>query len=76
LFKKRIGQNFVDYLHHVRIRHACVLLKSTKMTVSEIAIEVGYGSFSTFSRVFREMKKVTPTDFRKAEADPYFGDAG
>jgi len=65
LFKKRLGQNFVEYLHRVRIRHACALLKSTDMTVSEIAFEVGYGSYSTFSRVFRELKGATPTDFRR-----------
>jgi AraC-like DNA-binding protein len=65
MFKKRIGQNFVDHLHDVRIRHACVLLHSTEMSIAEVAFEVGYGSYSTFFRVFQEHKGMTPTAYRK-----------
>ncbi|MCC2686241.1 MAG: AraC family transcriptional regulator [Paenibacillaceae bacterium] len=65
MFKHRIGQNFVDHLHDVRIRHACVLLQSTEMSIAEVAFEVGYGSYSTFFRVFQEHKEMTPTAYRK-----------
>jgi transcriptional regulator GlxA family with amidase domain len=30
----------------------------------DIALEVGYGSFRTFLRIFRELKKMTPTEYR------------
>lgn len=66
LFKEQLGQNFIHFLHEVRIRHACSLLTSTNIAVTDIALEVGYRSFQTFSRVFREHKKITPTAFRKA----------
>lgn len=33
----------------------------------EIALEVGYGSYKTFSRIFRESKGIVPKDYRKAE---------
>ncbi|MNI52474.1 Arabinose operon regulatory protein [compost metagenome] len=65
LFKKYVGQNFVFFLHELRIRHALGLLKSTQMSVSEIAYDVGFGSYKTFSRVFRQMKQMTPMEFRK-----------
>lgn len=65
LFKEHVGLNFVHFIHEVRIRHACSLLTSTTIPVTEIALEVGYRSFQTFSRVFREQKKVTPTAYRK-----------
>ncbi|MBM7570643.1 AraC family transcriptional regulator [Aquibacillus albus] len=65
LFKYQIGQNFVDFLHDIRIRHACSLLVSTDMNISEIAFESGFGSYKTFSRVFRDQKKVSPVQFRK-----------
>lgn len=70
LFKEHLGQNFVHFLHEVRIRHACSLLTSTTIPVTDIALEVGYRSFQTFSRVFREQKKLTPTAYRKAQPLP------
>jgi AraC-like DNA-binding protein len=65
-FKKQIGRSFVDFLHEVRTRHACSLLMSTGMSISQISYEVGYGSYKTFSRVFYAMKGMTPTAFREA----------
>ena len=65
LFKQHIGLTFVHFLHEVRLRHACSLLTSTNIPVTDIAVEVGYRSFQTFSRVFREQKRVTPTTYRK-----------
>lgn len=63
-FKKSVGISFLRFLHELRIRHACGLLKSTEMSIAEIAMEVGYGSFKTFSRVFREHKGMTPSEYR------------
>ncbi|WP_170936569.1 AraC family transcriptional regulator [Paenibacillus aquistagni] len=65
LVKETTGQTFVHFLHDLRIRHATSLLATTDMSVAEIALEVGYGSYNTFSRVFRSMKGVVPKDFRK-----------
>ncbi|MDF2668535.1 MAG: transcriptional regulator, AraC family [Paenibacillus sp.] len=64
-FKELVGQSFLSYLHALRIRRAASLLASTEMTVSDIAAEVGFESFRTFSRVFKELKGVTPSDFRQ-----------
>ncbi|MCS7458678.1 AraC family transcriptional regulator [Paenibacillus doosanensis] len=65
LFKKTVGQNFLAFVHEVRIRQACGLLISTEMNVSDIAMETGYGSYNTFSRIFRETKGMTPAEYRK-----------
>ncbi|TFE29497.1 helix-turn-helix domain-containing protein [Cohnella luojiensis] len=72
VIKETTGQNFLHFLHDLRIRHACSLLASTKMSVSEIALEVGYGSYQTFSRVFRESKGMVPKDYRKLRAEREF----
>lgn len=63
-FKKQIGSNFVHFLQEVRIRHASALLASTDLSGIEIAIEVGFASFRSFSRVFRQWKGVTPKQYR------------
>ncbi|WP_248926251.1 AraC family transcriptional regulator [Paenibacillus hamazuiensis] len=68
VIKQTTGQTFVHFLHDLRIRHACGLLVSTEMSVAEIALEVGYGSYKTFSRIFRESKGVVPTEYRKLKA--------
>lgn len=63
-FKRYVGKNFVQFLHELRIRHACGLLSSTEMSIADIAMEVGYGSYNTFARVFREKKRLTPQSYR------------
>lgn len=65
VIKQTTGQTFVHFLHDLRLRHACGLLVSTEMSVSEIALEVGYGSYKTFSRIFHEKKGVVPKDYRR-----------
>jgi AraC-like DNA-binding protein len=67
--KETTGQTFVQYLNDLRIRHACSLLISTEMSVAEIAYEVGYGSYKTFSRLFRIKKGVVPTLYRKRKIE-------
>jgi AraC-like DNA-binding protein len=74
VIKQATGQTYVHFVQDLRIRHACSLLVSTELSISEIALEVGYGSYKTFSRIFRETKGVSPTEYRKlksqaAEAD-------
>jgi AraC-like DNA-binding protein len=65
VIKQTTGQTFVHFLHDLRLRHACSLLVSTEMSVTEIAHDVGYGSYKTFSRIFRESKGIAPKDYRK-----------
>lgn len=67
LIKQTTGQTFVHFLHDLRIRHACSLLVTTEMSVAEIALEVGYSSYKTFSRIFRECKGIVPTEYRKVK---------
>lgn len=64
-FVKHVGMNFIPFLHEVRVRHACSLLASTDMSIYHIGLEVGFNSFKTFSRVFRNLKGTTPREFRK-----------
>jgi AraC-like DNA-binding protein len=63
--KRTTGQTFLHLLHDIRIRHACSLLVSTNRNISDIALEVGYGSYKTFTRIFRETKGVIPTEYRR-----------
>lgn len=65
-FKEQTGLSFLDYLHRIRIDSACAMLLHTNMTISEIGLSVGFESFRSFSRVFRDMKGVAARDYRKS----------
>lgn len=64
LFKEQLGICFVSYLSRVRIRHAADLLTRSDMTVTEVALEVGFNDLSHFERVFRATQGVSPTKYR------------
>jgi AraC family transcriptional regulator len=49
-----------------RIRVAKELLEQTDRSVSEIAIEVGFGGASAFGRMFKQEIGCSPIEFRKS----------
>ncbi|RKN85549.1 AraC family transcriptional regulator [Paenibacillus ginsengarvi] len=63
-FKSHVGMGFVDYLHRLRIERASSMLLNTEMTIHEIAFDVGFDNSRTFSRVFRELKGKTASEYR------------
>lgn len=65
LFSVITGDSFVHYLAAQRIQYAKLLLTTTEKSVTEIAFEVGFNSFSSFSRTFQRLCHVTPSDYRK-----------
>lgn len=60
------ARNYEDYLNYVRISRAGRLLLETEMTVTDIAMEVGYQNVKTFNRNFFRLNTVTPSDFRRS----------
>ncbi len=67
IFKKKAGHNFVHYLTGVRIREAKRLLLETQMTISEVALAVGYSSASFFIRSFKKTEGISPSEYRKGK---------
>ncbi|RED64871.1 AraC family transcriptional regulator [Cohnella lupini] len=65
LFKQHTGQSFGDYLQDVRLRHACALLSTSALKITDIASQTGFGSIGTFNRVFGRKKGLTPSAYRK-----------
>jgi len=65
LFKKELGMTVVDYLTKVRIEEAKRLLQNDRMSIIEIALEVGYEDQSYFSKVFKKSEHTTPMTYRK-----------
>ncbi|MDR2824038.1 MAG: AraC family transcriptional regulator [Prevotellaceae bacterium] len=63
-FKKAAGQTFISYLNAYRIELACKLLKESDLNISDICYEVGFEDFPYFNRVFKKIKRVTPSKYR------------
>ena len=64
LFKRQIGYAPMDYFVRLRMHKACQLLDTTNLNVKEIATKVGYEDPLYFSRVFKAVVEVTPTQYR------------
>lgn len=70
------GQDFHNLLNDIRIRNACILLGLRTPTIKYIAENVGFQSIQTFYRVFKDLKGITPEEFRKKHYMESEGKAG
>ncbi|MCM1077973.1 MAG: helix-turn-helix domain-containing protein [Bacteroidales bacterium] len=66
-FKQLTGVSPVDYLRHYRIGHAKRLLRSTDLTVAEVAYRCGFTDPKYFSRVFKTIEGRSPSAFKEGE---------
>lgn len=55
----------VTYLQQVRITHAKRMLRFTDKSIEEIGLECGIGELNYFSRVFKKLEGVSPSEFRR-----------
>lgn len=64
LFKQCSGYNFYDYLCYKRIKSAETLLLKPGLSITEVALQSGFSSLSTFNRTFKKLKGCTPSEYR------------
>lgn len=64
LFKAETGENFIDYLTDIRIAKAKQLLHNKELSIKEICYTIGYSDPNYFSRNFKKIVGLTPTEFR------------
>ncbi len=62
-FRRTFGISFVHYVTMLRLREAVLLLRSGKRTVTECAINSGFGSIRTFYRAFVEEFGCSPKEY-------------
>lgn len=65
IFKQTTGFTIVEYLNYIRVRHAQELLVKTDWKVTRIAEETGFDSIAHFGRVFKQIVKRPPLQYRK-----------
>lgn len=66
LFKSEVGISPMQYLTRFRISNACMLLREKPdMPIGQIALSVGYQDPLYFSRMFKKIRGVSPTEYRE-----------
>lgn len=65
IFKETYGSTINGYIIAKRITRAKQLLRFTDMTVDEIGNAVGMGDANYFSRTFRKVEGISPSEYRK-----------
>jgi transcriptional regulator GlxA family with amidase domain len=64
-FKSETGMTSRQYLTGLRLGRAVLLLRATRMSISEVCFAVGFGDLTHFERVFKKQFGRTPTQFRR-----------
>lgn len=62
--KEKSGMTFGDLVKKIRMKKAKALLKSSNMTVENIAMTVGYQNVEHFNILFKKAYDMTPMQFR------------
>jgi AraC family transcriptional regulator len=65
LFKAATGVSPSHYHINLRMEEARRLLRETRMSVVDVALEVGYANPSHFARLFRRETGLSPSDYRR-----------
>jgi LacI family transcriptional regulator len=67
-FKKATGRTLKQEIVRVRLAHARALLRTTRLTVADVASRSGFGSAQRFHETFREVEGVSPGTYRRDNA--------
>lgn len=64
-FESTMGLPPIQYLIRLRVRRACELLQRDELSVTQIALQVGFQDSNYFSRQFRASTGSSPSEYRK-----------
>lgn len=65
VFKKLTNKPFVTYLNEYRIHRAVELIENKEDNISEIAFQCGFENLSYFSKIFSQVKNISPRKYKK-----------
>ena len=64
-FKNRTNKTVFQFINEFRIGKACQMLISGNQTITDICYASGFNSLSSFNRVFKDLKKTTPSNYKQ-----------
>jgi len=69
-FQKEVGFNPADYMMYRRVEIAKDKLRAGDLSVTKIAMELGFSTSAYFTAVFRKRTGLTPTQYRREQSVP------
>ncbi len=66
IFKNHTGTSIIKYINVLKIHYSLNLMANKELTLTEIAKESGYDTLSNFSKNFRGVMGVYPSEYRKS----------
>lgn len=69
-FQKMYGMTVFDWLREQRLMKAAQLLRTTELSVNEVASRVGYASHAGFTAAFRQRFDISPREYRTSQGLP------
>ena len=70
-YKELTGTTPINHFIHLKIERACHLLDASSQSIGEIAFAVGYEDAYYFSRIFKKMMGVSPSQYRNMRLGTY-----
>ena len=64
-FKKETGETITEYINKRRINEAVFILENESISITDISYMVGFNDVNYFTKVFKKIKGMTPTEYRR-----------
>ena len=63
--KQMTGKTPVEFIRHIRMQRAAIMLREGRFSVSEVMYMVGFSNSSYFSKVFQKTYGITPAEYSR-----------
>lgn len=64
-FKKETGETIIEYINKRRINSSLFLLDNDELSITDVSFMVGYNDVNYFTKVFKKLKGMTPSQYKK-----------
>jgi AraC family transcriptional regulator len=64
-FRRHYRSTVGEYVRRLRVEFACRELSATRAPLAQVALAAGFADQSQFSRTFKRVVGLTPTEYRK-----------
>ncbi len=69
LFKKETNRTLKDFITEEKLKLAQTLIRTTNLSISLVAVKVGYTNFSHFSQLYKKYFNISPSEERKEKKE-------
>ena len=68
IFKEYTEKTIVEYINEIRVENACYEMSTGQKNITRAAFDSGFNDLSYFSRTFKRIKGISPTEYKKNQS--------